>query len=290
MSRQQKRVLSITLTTAVLLIVLSGCAITGSSPARVVKPGDQATVNYTCRFKSGEIVATTFEQVAKNSSLTKSPIFHPKKNYNPESLKAGGTTAGTWPPTARGFEQEVRARLAEAVVGMKEGESRTLKFFAGDVPGMKDGERIIRMARVRSRPKVMRMTKEEYTRRMGKAPEISQNVVFDPAIPGKVTSVTETEVIVRFSAKPGAEVDTPFGRGVIGDKNGRYEIVIDANVGTLVRSGPVVGRIVGVDERFITIDYGDPFGGEALVCDVRVESVAPASGSPREDRLAVESR
>jgi len=167
---------------------------------------------------------------------------------------------------------------------------KLLELFAGDVPGMRDDERIIRMARVRRRPRVMRMMKEEYTRRIGKAPEVSQKVVFDPAIPGEVTSVTETEVIVRFSAKPGAEVDTPFGRGVIREKQDRYEIVIDANVGTLVRSGPIVGRIVGVDERLITIDYGDPFGGEALVCDVMVESVAPASGSPQEGRLAVEPR
>jgi len=288
MSRQEKRVLSITLTIAALLVVLSGCAFT--SPARVVKPGDQATVNYTCHLKSGEIVATTYERVAKDSSLHKSSIFHPKKDYDPESLKAGGVTAGLRPTTAGVFEQEVRARLAEAVVGLREGESRTLELFAGDVPGMRDDERIIRMARVRRRPRVMRMTNEEYTRRMGKAPEVGQKVVFDPAIPGEVTSVTETEVVVRFLAEPGAEVDTPFGKGVIGDKDGRYEIVIDADAGKLVRSGPIVGRIVGVDERFITIDYGDPFGGEALVCDVRVESVAPATGSPQEGRLAEEPR
>lgn len=289
MSRQEKS-LSITVTMAALIVVLSGCAITGSSPARVVKPGDQAVVSYTCRLKSGEIVATTYEQVAKDSSLPKSSILRPRKKYDPESLKAGGVTSGSRPQAARGFEQEVRARLAEAVVGMREGENRTLELFAGDVPGMRDDERIIRMARVRRRPRVMRMMKEEYTRRIGKAPEVSQKVVFDPAIPGEVTSVTETEVIVRFSAKPGAEVDTPFGRGVIREKQDRYEIVIDANVGTLVRSGPIVGRIVGVDERLITIDYGDPFGDEALVCDVMVESVAPASGSPQEGRLAVEPR
>ena len=71
MSRQKKKVLSITVTIAALIVVLGGCAITGFGPARVVKPGDQVMLNYTCCLKNGEIVATTDEGATKNQSLPK---------------------------------------------------------------------------------------------------------------------------------------------------------------------------------------------------------------------------
>ena len=50
----------------------------------------------------------------------------------------------------------------------------------------------------------------------------------------------------------------------------RYLIAINAQTGNLVRSGGFVGRVIAVDEQLITVDYGHPFGGEPLLCDVQV--------------------
>ena len=38
-----------------------------------------------------------------------------------------------------------------------------------------------------------------------------------------------------------------------------------------MRTGPLVGRIIAVENGLFTLDYGLPFGGETLVCDVVVE-------------------
>ncbi|MBE9550458.1 MAG: FKBP-type peptidyl-prolyl cis-trans isomerase [Proteobacteria bacterium] len=296
MSRQEKRVLSITLTMAALLVVLSGCALTGSGPAHVVKPGDQAMLNYTCRLKNGEIVATTDEGVAKNQSLPKASIFREKLHYRALRLVAGGKTACQDCPEEihKGFEEDIAARLAEAIVDLRVEESRTVEITAAVPPGMKKDEQFIQMARVRNAPREMRMAKDIYAGRTGKPPEVGQEVDFNPAVPGKVTSVIGDEVVIQFFILPGAGRDTSFGKETVRDMGDHFEIVIDACEGHLVRSGPLVGRIVDVDERLFTLDYGHPFGGEALMCDVTVGSAQTpektAPSSKKGDTRAVQER
>ena len=58
---------------------------------------------------------------------------------------------------------------------------------------------------------------------------MGQEFPSDPAVPGKVVSVSETGVLVRFTAEPGKEVDTAFGKGTIRETPDHYEIAIDAH-------------------------------------------------------------
>ncbi len=81
--------------------------------------------------------------------------------------------------------------------------------------------------------------------------------------------------IVKPGADDGAKVATPFGEGTVKELPDHYEIVIDAHVGSFVRSGGLIGQITKIDDRFISIDYSRPFGGVALLCDVLVESLKP---------------
>jgi FKBP-type peptidyl-prolyl cis-trans isomerase 2 len=120
------------------------------------------------------------------------------------------------------------------------------------------------------------MTGSEYKARTGKEAAVGQEVSLDPAIPGKVASVSENEVLIRYFVQPGSVVDTPFGKGTIRENEKNYEIVIDAAAGNLVRTGGLVGRISEVRNDSIVLDYGHPFGGETLACDVRVEPAPPA--------------
>lgn len=75
-------------------------------------------------------------------------------------------------------------------------------------------------------------------------------------------------------------VDTPFGKGAIRENEKNYEIVIDASVGSLVRTRGLVGRISEVRDGSIVVDYGHPFGGETLTCDIKVEPL-PAADAAR---------
>ena len=88
------------------------------------------------------------------------------------------------------------------------------------------------------------------------------------------------EASVQFTAHPGDKVATILGEGTIKELPDRYEIVIDAHPGDLVRAGRLIGRITAVDDQFITVDYSDPFGGEALSCNILVESIKQKSSAP----------
>jgi len=236
----------------------------------LVKAGDRVNVHFTCRLKSGEVAASSYPAVATDEKVRKSAIFVPRTVDTPLSIVAASPALSD---KTRGLEDEILNQLSGAVIGMPVGEKQTREIKAERLMEEKKGDYVLQIARVRSRVKEMRFTPEEYKSRTGKAAELGRPFVIDPAVPGKVASLTPSEVVVRFFAHSGDKVATPFGEGIVRELPDRYEIVIDARPGALVRSGGLTGRITSVDDRFISLDYGHPFGGEALLCDVLVESV-----------------
>jgi FKBP-type peptidyl-prolyl cis-trans isomerase 2 len=176
------------------------------------------------------------------------------------------------------FETEVIARLAEHVMGMKKGEQKTVELAAPRRQSSNPAESILEVAKVRRRAKEVRMTVDEFKQRKGADPVVGQDYTVDPTFRGKVTQVTETEVVVLNAPPPEMQVETPFGRGKVVDSGKHYLVEIDARVGTLVRSGGMVGRIVEVGEGergMITLDYSHPFGGEVLDCELTLVDFDP---------------
>ncbi len=251
--------------------VLAGCAPMRSS---VVRPGERATVDFTCRIGNGEIAASTSGEVARDPSLPKSRVFLPRTARDPLVLVAGAEEVRRGPLGVVSFEDAIAARLAAAIVGLREGTRAAVELGADRESA---GGRLP-MARVWRRPKELRLSREEYAAGKGRAPEIGQEYILDPLIPGKVTAVSDNEVRIGFPCRDGAQVETPFGKGVLREEADHCGIAIDARPGTLVRSGPLAGKIVSMNDRSFVIDYGHPFGGETLSCDVTVVSIEKREG------------
>lgn len=249
----------------------------GASPLRhgvVVKPGDVAEIDYQCRLKSGEVAAATGAVVETDP---KSSILLSAKGSGPVSVTAVKPDEPLKQRLWAGiFEAEIHERIARRVTGMTEGETRRVELTAEMVKPKDDQSGFARLSRVRTRAKEMKMPRKEYEIRARKAPEVGQSFAVDPSFPGKVVSVAENEVIIRFSAKPGEVIATPFGPGLIREETDSYKVEIDARQGSLVRTGNSIGRIISVTDRVITIDYRHPFGYEALVCDIKVDKVTSA--------------
>ncbi len=55
----------------------------------LVKPGDKVGIQFTCRFKNGEIAASTSSAVAADTSLRKSAVFLPRSKDDPLEAVAG---------------------------------------------------------------------------------------------------------------------------------------------------------------------------------------------------------
>ena len=263
---------------AVMPMIISHAALAApAGKGAVVVKGESAEVRVTCRLKNGEVALTTDQAIAGDTSIPKSTIFLPRTAYTPFTLTAGVTPTGLEGVKEKGLEGEVLTRLSQAIVGLPVGEKQTLEMKAEAFPEQQKGAWLMKMARVRSRVKEMHFTPEEYESKTGNKPEVGRKFTFDPALPGRVDTVTDKEVIVRFSGENGKVVSTPLGKGTIVVKPHHYEIVIDAKPGNLIRTEALVGRVIFVDDRDITIDFGHPFGGETLGCDVLVQSAKPGT-------------
>lgn len=258
-----------------LFLALQGCAGRGNvrpENVKIIQPGDTADISFLCRLQSGEIVAATDMKAVQDSALPKSAVFLPRSEDSPVRVTATDSL-----PAPEGkewaFEDEIINRLSEVVLGMKEGESRTVELTAGELQERKKEDYVVRLARVRRQPKEMTMSIDEYRSRSGKSPEKGQPVSFVTSLSGIVETVTEEGVVIRFSADAGDVLPTKFGPARIQEIEDAYEIVIDARKGTLVRTAHLVGRVSEVDEDYFTLDYRHPFGGETLTCDVAVAKV-----------------
>jgi FKBP-type peptidyl-prolyl cis-trans isomerase 2 len=261
-----------------LSVVLIFSMATGAGAGEAIKAGEKVRIEFACRLPNGELAATTDPGLSDRPDVARAGIFKKRTNAEPLVITAGSDEAVYGKPGRRGFEGEIVAKLAEAVAGMPPGEGRTIELKATVQKDLPPSERFLEMNPVRTRPKEMRMSRDVYRSRTGKEAAEGQAYTIDPAFPGKVASVSGEEVVIVFSAEPGGSVETPLGMGTVRDGGKFWEIAIDAKVGGLVRSGNMVGRIVAVEERIINIDYGHPFGGEVLKCDVkaaRPEEVKP---------------
>jgi FKBP-type peptidyl-prolyl cis-trans isomerase 2 len=241
----------------------------------VVQPGDSIDLLYHCRGKTGEVVAAS---APVKETDPKSNIFMTRKETGPLSVLAVRSDEPLpeklWPGP---FEEEILERLTREVNGMKEGDTRQVALTAQMILPKDEQSGFARLSRVRTRPKKMTMPKGDYEFRARKSPEIGQDYAYDPAFPGKVEAITDKDVIIRFSAKPGDIIQTPFGPGLIREEGEDYKVDINAKDGSLVRTGNKIGRITRVDEKEITVDYRHPFGYEALTCDITVGNIIKAN-------------
>ncbi len=254
-----------------LLVVAAtaGCSTVRSTGAPVA-PGDLVSMEYSCRLGDGSLAASNRGDAAV-ANLSKSGIFVPPSKSEPVSVIAGKGLSEDKPISVRSFEDEIAVQLARKIVGLNTGVSSELEI-RGDGSLAADGRsHKLSMATVRRRLKEIHLDRAKYLAKTGKEPQVDQAYSLDPLIPGKVVEVKGDDVLIRATPVPGTEVTTPFGKGVIRETPENYEIVLSPRLGSLVRSGPIVGRISEVNERQFFIDYSDPFGGEVLNCDVRLE-------------------
>jgi FKBP-type peptidyl-prolyl cis-trans isomerase 2 len=278
------------------LFLLLSTSLFGCAAPAIVGQGDRAAVQFTCRLSDGSLAASTSKNSGKGDGQKRSVLFLERGSSDPVTIVAG--TPGELPSdNLRSFEDEILEQLRGRIVGMKEGERRALELAPRMNRAVPAGANRVPMARVRVRPKELRLSTADFRARTGKKPEVGGSYTLDPSFPGQVAAVGEAEVLVRFTATPGQVVPLNFGTGVVADAGDHYEIRVETEKGRLVRSGGLVGRVAQVDDRLIHIDYPDPFAGETLSCDVTLESVQKgaalepaAQHAAEDDRVDIEIR
>lgn len=262
----------------VVLTCVAGCATT---PA-VVRTGDRVTLGFTCRLPGGELAVTTRPASAVSGEPTSS-VYLPRTGDEAVTIVASSSPV-PYDPLTTPFETEVMNRISQALAGRVAGESYTVDLAPELRIGLADNEQRLRVARTRKRPVEQRYSRDDYQRLSGgRTPEVGARLMRDPLVPGTVTSLDDSQVVVAYAPVQSTVSHTPFGPATITRQGDAYEIRFDPPLGHLVRSGGLVGRVSALDQEFITIDYHQQFGGVPLRCDVRITSVAspqPSASPP----------
>ncbi len=244
---------------------------------RTIEPGDEVRLDMNCRLTSGEIVVTTHKEIADNPGQPKAVIYEALKQYEPVVIKAGDGKTYSGKDPLKAFNKELFAGVSEALVGMRVGEHKTVTLQAAVDPAIKPEDRYIRLARLRTFPREIKATKSQYQRLYGKEPVMGAVVDVGMGVKGQVLRFAGEEIIVGVTLKTGEIVPTPWGPATVTEKEHKFEIHINPEFGRLVRTGPYVGRVDRIEPENYIMDFGHPFGVEAIVCEVQVQGIQAAA-------------
>jgi FKBP-type peptidyl-prolyl cis-trans isomerase 2 len=256
-------------------VALAGCA---GSPA-VVRPGDKAGVVFTCRLPNGDVAVSTGADAGKRDGSRLSAIYQERSKSDPVEILAGNREtrdAGA----LISFENEVLRQLSPAIIDMKNGEERIVVLQAEPITGLPLKETRLELPRNRTRAKSERFSRSRIRELAKKEPVAGMILTYDALMTSTITGVNGDDISVSNTPKQGDDLRLNFGTAKIADSGDQYKIVIDNTVGNLVRTGPYVGKVIDVNEKNIVMDFSNPFGGEALNCDIGIRSVVPGNASP----------
>ena len=263
---------------AAVFLFLTGCATFPKKNATVVA-GDKVGVHVTCRLNDGSMVYTSRTD-EDTPGEKKSPVFFEQDKKGPVECMADSGDGGPLYGKLKSFECEIIACLTKKIMGMKLHEKRQVTLETTESPDLEEPDRYLAMSSRRRYPLKKEVKKSLLAQETGKEPVVGdQGPVSGPlsygvlAVDGENDKVT---VEIRFS--DGAVMDMPFGPGALAHDGDHYTIDIRAKVGHLIKTNPLLGRIVRVDDNRFVIDYGHPFGGETLLCDVEIVSISKNSG------------
>lgn len=264
----------------IVVWLLMGCAAAG--PVQVAGSGDRVRVDYTCRLDSGEVAATTQPEIGQDASVPKAEIFRAPDVYQPMACRIG--EADLPKPADMGgnkilaFETAVERALKNLLAGLPLGRRTPVVLQPPLYDDLTPGERYYSQARVRVRKKQRQQSLDNYIAMTGRTPRVGEQHTVENVFTSTITAIDEAKgtITLELSLKPGAVYESDLGPAKIEDHGEFYHLIIDAEPGRLVRSGNWVGRVDEVDKRSVRVDWGHPFGHEALHCDVMVREAAPS--------------
>ena len=275
-----KAMLSLVIRAVPVICALSLTACTLTRPSASVQSNDKVRVHYSCRSADGLLITTTDKAVAEDPETPKSPIFEMPDDFGPIIMDAGQTDplADSQQELIRtkGFSEVLHEQIAASICGLVYDRTQPVQIKSAVPEGLSSEKRYVSFAKVWERPKQSIITVEQFIKMKGMAPVVGFQYMQYMGIQATVAQVRNGRVLIRYApvVEPGGRVPTQFGEGIIRDGRGSWwEIEMQVIEGQVVRNGDLVGRVVEVRPNVFYVDYGHPFGGMELVCDVLVDEI-----------------
>ena len=275
---------------ALICVFQVSCIHQGRTAA--IASGQSVKVSYACKLGSGELVSATNPETTRKLDPDPLSIFIGPGMADNVVIKAGDQLLpqNEHPgDKLRDFIAVLKNEIGKRIVGMTPGETRQVSIAAEDTPELSPEDRLIRMATRRNRKKIKNMSVSAFKKENGGSlPEVGKDMTraTEPWLKGVITEIDDKTVTITYSAIAGETVETPFGPAVVSDNGKEYIIDIKPVIGKPVRAGGFLGRIVSSEGDTFTIDFGNPFGGETVTCDVTAEGIQEKSEKIAENQIA----
>lgn len=263
-------------TAVACLLWLCSCAV--FQPVKRVQPGDVINVNYTCRSEDGQLMATTEKTAAQDQKTPRSPIFRMPEAFAPVTLVAGAEAANASEPQKpvklSGFKKVLHKHLAMDLAGQRYGQPEPLRLSPHQTDLLPPAQGYVTFAKVWARPKQSIIPVDRFVKMMRRQPEVGFQYDHEMGLQATVANVGKRHVTIQYAPVNGlgCSVPTQFGTGIVKDGGTKWRIDMQVVEGQLVRSRDLVGRVVKVEPTMFYVDYGHPFGGGDLICDVAVDA------------------
>jgi len=244
---------------------------------RPMLAGKAYQVDYTCRLPDGRVLCTTDSRYLKKERFeeTARTLFVPSSAYEPALITIEGPRELKPGPVP--LIEEVEYRLGLLLAGQMTGDTLDIELTSETLEEMSKEERYLVLVRVMKRPKLQEMERAKFVQYTKKEPRPG-DVLFAErkhGWPWEVLSVDEQNVTIRYRLAEGDRVQMPMGPyGVVRDAGDKWEIILDLELGDLVRAGNFIGQISHFDEVAFLSDFGHPFGGKPLSCEVRAKPLS----------------
>ena len=227
-----------------------------------VKKGDLVKVHYTAKLENGEVFYSTDPQEIANAK--KADWFQPSPTNEPELVVAG--------------EQAMFPGIGENIIGLSEGETKTVTLAPEQAFGPSDPEKQRTFPREVSYPIDMEMGPREFVGRFNKFPVEGAVVDINPYIRAEVVKVTEETAELKLSAEDGRVEEDEVGKTVISVTDKEVKMFLEPDEGAKIpgtdsQGRPMEGRITTVNATSLVVDYNQPMLGKTIVIDMKVVEV-----------------
>ncbi len=271
---------------AVCIASVYGCA--GMvKPDVLVQPGDAVMIDYSCYLPDGSLMITTdaAKAIAAEGKKAANKNFMPLREYGPVSATAGDKALNYMlqRDVAEFLEFSVPAYLANGIVN-KPYDRRMQISIQGEIPpNIQKNERYTKIKRRRRLPLVfdsgLAVTRQRYGENIGPGDTVDFEVL--PGTQLRFGEIKGEWITCNLLFEDGLMIPDPLGHKhlvKIDEKN--YWMITENRVGEIVRAGQLIGRVDRIEEEWFWIDWGHPFGGKPLDCDVYVHNLQPDKTRP----------
>ncbi len=244
-----------------LIILLSGC-VSGSkvveSPSVAI--GDTVSLNYIVKI-DGLVFDTSYESVASDAKIPKIEGFKPKASYEPLNFTSG---KGLMIPA-----------LEKALIGMRVGEEKEILIPPEEAYGNWSPLHVLPAPKFYELARIGEIPLEEFRQGIGSEPKVD-NIVKLRYWSGRILNVSNESVTILHEPVNGSYVETSMGQAAISVNNTHIRIEAMPVINSTVQTQFGTGRIVGINETSILVDYNHPFAGKTLVFQIKVEKIIKA--------------